>query len=372
MSISRPKLHKARSVRFSADKGAEAPTTNARSVRFSAQLKLIMILALIFLSASLTTACLPQATPNPTAEAKIASFAQTATQRAGGESEARSTAESAQVNATATRQSAAATQVVKATVIDESMRATATAIAPIIAELPFYSVDPTSGAVGWIHPPVTITVTEYHGVGYANQFPTVIARDFVMVADITWNSTYESAGCGFVLRASGDEDFPSQYMVIATGLSYGHVFFGAMVEGKPANFSDFYANDLDPDYQWESGTTNRLAVVGKGNMLYIYSNYLLLGEVDVTAPPAPLPKLPAKPQKPADLDDKVQMDQYEKALAEYEQAVASINARYAELVTEYQTADSMLEEGFVGLVGINESGDTTCRFDNAWLWLIDS
>ncbi len=37
----------------------------------------------------------------------------------------------------------------------------------------------------------------------------------------------------------------------------------------------------------------------------------------------------------------------------------------------YETYNTEFERGFVTMVAFSESGQTTCRFDNAWLWLIE-
>jgi hypothetical protein len=35
------------------------------------------------------------------------------------------------------------------------------------------------------------------------------------------------------------------------------------------------------------------------------------------------------------------------------------------------TPSVTFDRGFTAFTALNESGDTTCRFDNAWLWLLN-
>jgi hypothetical protein len=195
--------------------------------------------------------------------------------------------------------------------------ATATRIAPIQAELASYGVDPAAGQLAWIHPPVTIQTEGYLQYDYANMFAATVAQDFVMSADITWNTRFGTTGCGFVLRTDGREDEQfNQYLVIATRGAQGRVGFIIMQNGtvKDDEITDIYANGIDPLFDWQNDTTNRLTVVARGNTFTIFTNGTRIGEV---------------------------------------------------------TPSVQYERGFVAFVALNESGDTTCHYDNAWLWLLN-
>jgi hypothetical protein len=192
--------------------------------------------------------------------------------------------------------------------------ATATRLAPIREELASYGVDPDSGQLAWIHPPVTIRIEGYAQFDYANQYVETIARDFVLAADITWNTRFGSTGCGFVLRSDGDaEQNYDQYLVIATRGAQGNVIFSVMRDGDLIWADSVYANGIDPRFEWQNDTTNRLAVVARGDVFTVYSNGTRLGQWRPTY--------------------------------DYPQ-------------------------GLTAFVALNESGDTTCHYDNAWLWLL--
>jgi len=200
---------------------------------------------------------------------------------------------------------------------DADAAATATRLAPIQAELAGYGVDPAAGQLAWIHPSVTIQAEGYLQYDYANMFAATVAEDFVMSADITWNTRFGTTGCGFVLRTDGREDEQfNQYLVIATRGASGRVGFIIMENGtvKDDEITDIYANGIDPLFEWENDTTNRLTVVARGNTFTIFTNGTNIGEV---------------------------------------------------------TPSVQYERGFVAFVALNESGDTTCHFDNAWLWLMN-
>ena len=148
----------------------------------------------------------------------------------------------------------------------------AAAIEPIRAEVASYGVDPNQGDLGFTHPPISIEVTDFEDAAYRNQNLFTVARDFVLAADVTWNSAYAESGCGFVVRNNGEEEDPSQYIIGLTRGAQGHLLFAEQVEGEvDLNLvTDIYANAIDPKFEWFHGTTNRLLVVGRGQEFTIY------------------------------------------------------------------------------------------------------
>lgn len=255
-----------------------------------------------------------QANATPTIEVPESAVedadAPTATAGADGATAAQATATARSVQATATT-SAVSTQ----EVLDAA--ATATRRAPILEELATYGVDPNQGRLAWIHQPITIETEGYLQYNYANQNISTVAQDFVLAGDITWNTRFGTTGCGFVLRSDGDEEENfDQYLVIATRGASGHVGFVIMQDGevKTNEITDIYANGIDPLFEWQNDTTNRLTVVARGNTFTIYTNGTRIGEV---------------------------------------------------------TPSVAYERGFVAFVALNESGDTTCHYEDTWLWLIE-
>ena len=195
----------------------------------------------------------------------------------------------------------------------EAQAERAAAIEPIKAEVASYGVDPNQGDLGFTHPPISIEVNDFEDAAYRNQNLFTIARDFVLAADVTWNSAYAESGCGFVVRNDGEEEDPNQYIIGLTRGAEGHLLFAEQVEGEvDLNLvTDIYANGIDPKFQWQNDTTNRIAVVGRGQEFTFYSNGTRLGTV---------------------------------------------------------TGRAGFEEGFVAFIAVNRSGGIRCDFNNAWLW----
>jgi hypothetical protein len=188
---------------------------------------------------------------------------------------------------------------------------------PIKAEVATYGVDPNQGNLGFTHPPITIEENDFEDFDWKNQNLLTVARDFVFAADVTWNSAFAESGCGFVFRSDGDEENPSQYLVGMTRGAQGHVLFAEQLQGDVDlnQVTDIYANGIDPQFEWQNDTTNRIAIVGRGQEFTIYSNGTRLGTITGTQP--------------------------------------------------------QLDEGFVAFFALNRSGGIRCTFENAWLWRIN-
>ncbi len=211
--------------------------------------------------------------------------------------------------ANALRQTAEAEQVAIAAADAEH----AATLEPIRAEVATYGVDPSQGNLGFTHPHISIEENDFEEVEWRNQNLYTVAQDFVLAADVTWNSAFAESGCGFVVRSDGEEEGPSQYLIGLTRGAQGHVLFAEQVQGDvDLNLvTDIYANGIDPQFEWQNDTTNRIAIVGRGQEFTIYSNGTRLGTI---------------------------------------------------------TGQAGFEEGFVAFFALNRSGGIRCDFDNAWLW----
>jgi len=239
-------------------------------------------------AASATAGLIPTATPSP-----VISAQQT-------EAVVASTADS----------SGAETQVAKQATALAIEAATATAVAPMLAELPIYGVDASAGRPAWVHPPVVLDIAGFEQYAYANQFAATVVTDFVVAADIDWNTQFGTSGCGLVLRSNGEKDSLNQYLVVATRGGNGRVLFTVMEHGDVIEVYDLYARGIDPLFQSANDTTNRLSVVGRGSTFSVYTNGTLIGQIE----------------------------------------------------------DNRYDIGFVALVALNQSGTTHCSFTNTWLW----
>jgi len=275
--------------------------------------------------------------------------------------------ETAEARATATTRAIQSTQAVRATSVDTNKYATATASAPILAELAFYNVDTTLGHVGWITTTQTLTVTGYQQTKVA--MAPVTAADFVLASDVTWNTRYAS-GCGFMFRLNGDPNKPDAYMFIISRVATGHAVFTALVNGELANIHDFYPKDNDKSFNADNGATNRIAVVARGNILEFYSNQAKIAEVDTTQPPTPI-QMPAPPVKPPSSEGQEAMDQYLEQAEQYQDYVEQMQTQYSNALSNYSQNQAIFTDGLLGMSVLSEAGLSECKFDNTWLWVID-
>lgn len=293
--------------------------------RSSAQSSTFNVLLIASILASILASCTPQLDESdiqPAVDALSQSLTAIATQSGATPTTTETGLDGAAIRATAevaatrTAESLQVQQVEATRATEATIQAAGDLAAPIRAQLPSYGVDPSQGRLGWIHPPVTIFVEGYQEYAYENQKLATVARDFVLSADITWNTRFGTTGCGFVIRSNGDEEAVDQYLVIATRGALGHVGFIVQQDGEVIRsaFEDIYAYGIDPEFDFHNDATNRLTVVGRGDTFTIYTNNTLIGEI---------------------------------------------------------TGGYNYLEGFVAFVALNESGDTTCHYSNAWLWLLE-
>lgn len=305
-----------------------------------------------------------------TLEAISNTVRQTATAKAALDLNPNAAIETAHALATAQEQSVAATQAAQGALSVEAQAATATAIAPILAELPKYGVDPSAGRMGWIHPPASLEVQGFMDFDYVNYFISTLASDFVISADITWDAVGSESSCGFVIRSDGNTDAMDTYLATISRVASGYFLFLTVAKGEPVTGQVYYANGRDPAFDWQNGATNRLTIVGRANHFWIYTNGTLIGEVDPSAPP--FLNLPPEPEKPANTSNAEAMAAYTLQKANYDLEVAQVTAEYRARQRALQNADTTFDRGFMALVALSRAGNkATCQFDNAWLWLID-
>jgi hypothetical protein len=331
-----------------------------------------LIISLIMLI-SILSACgsgSGDAAQQSTLEAISAYVRETATAKAALDQNPNAAIETAHAQATSQEQSAAATKAAQGELSSEAQAATASAVAPILAELPKYDVDPSAGRMGWIHPPESLEVEGFMQYDYVNYFISVIAQDFVISADITWDAIGSEASCGFVLRSDGNEAAMDTYLATISRVASGHFLFLTVAKGEVVTGQDIYAYGRDPAFNWQNSATNRLTVVGRDNHFWIYTNGTLIGDVDPSAPPQLV--LPPEPEKPADAANAEAMAQFALDQANFEAESNLVRAEYRARLQALKDADTVFERGFMALVALSRAGKkATCQFDNAWLWLIE-
>lgn len=198
---------------------------------------------------------------------------------------------------------------IAATAAAEATATAAPLIAMIDAELQEYGLSTEQGHLGWMHDPVTIELDSYGQDDIQTDYPDVTASDFVVQADITWTTTTGVAGCGLAVRADPDFDHGDSYRLYMAR-------FGPLWDIEYYEAGKFYSNltGLRDALPLDDGlsSTNRVTVVAQGNRLDAYANGQELDTV----------------------------------------------------------ADIRLTQGTVAFIGWQESGNTTCTFENAWLWVL--
>ena len=300
--------------------------------------------------------------------AQMISLTATAGASSGASSE--DTLKTAEARATADVQGAAQTQADQEAYSSSDEAATATAVAPILRELPSYGVDPDEGHVSWIYPPVTLEVEEYMSTDFENRFLFTTIKDFAISSDITWNTQYGTSGCGFVLRSDGKEEKGNSYMIILSRVAEGHILFLTIANGEMAKMDDMYVPFKDPKFSWANDSTNRLTIVGRENIFTIYSNGYLIGEVTGGEPPSQ-PVYPTPPPQPEGALAGAALDRYNKLVEKYDEELEEAKSGHQAQMRVYEQYNTDYREGFVTLGVVNESGHTVCHFDNTWLFLID-
>jgi hypothetical protein len=245
------------------------------------------------------------------------------------------TAEAAATEAVATISAAATEEAIAVTVTAEAAAATRAAQpepadpsafelsgdaeTAVLEELPLYDVDPTQGGPALGHPPTELGLAGAEVSATTSEFRTLVVADFVLATDVTPDVQAGSAACGLVLRAGAETD-ALRYVVLPGPPGSGHILLQTWQGGTPLADETiaFDAAGLDPAFTEANQATNRLAVVAEGPSLTIYSNGTRLGEA---------------------------------------------------------TPDTAVAEGIVAFLIATDSPEpqateATCRFDNAWLWLL--
>jgi hypothetical protein len=216
------------------------------------------------LNSTATAELLPSSTPPPDATAPNNAQSDVATVQAQ--------ATEISVNATSTRNFVATEQAAESSATEQAFQ-------PIKQEIESYGLDTSQGRLAWTHPPLTLFVEGYLQHDFDVEYVSV-AADFMVAADITWNTQFGSTGCGYVMRSDADEEAGDRYFAIATRGGSGRVLFGVQLDGNLVldDSEDIFANGIDPLFEWQNDTTNRMVVIGRGNTFSIYTNGTHLGD----------------------------------------------------------------------------------------------
>lgn len=192
--------------------------------------------------------------------------------------------------------------------------ATAAASAILVeieAELQTVGFSTKEGRLGWIHEPVTLKVGGHLEGKPAVDYPDLTVTDFVIHSDITWESSSGLAGCGFLLRSEPDLILGKQYQFFIMRQAFNPLWDIEYYQNGDYQGSVLWLTDA-PALDYASGSTNQVTVVVQKNFMTAYANGQKLG----------------------------------------------------------RGVDNRLKQGVTAFLAWQESGETTCVFTNAWLWVL--
>lgn len=194
----------------------------------------------------------------------------------------------------------------------QELSVTATAYAPIFAQLTTFGFAPQDGVPGWIHPPIDLAIEGFQQTAFTNDFGALPLTDFVISADITMTTDFGLTGCGFILRSDGDQENPSQYVSLITRGGNGSVAYVRQIGGEFEFVEIPTIAGSDPNFDAQNGATNEFTVVAQGGQLTYYTNGVQVGSF----------------------------------------------------------SGAELSAGVVSMVAVSESGRTQCQFNDTWLFVI--
>jgi hypothetical protein len=192
--------------------------------------------------------------------------------------------------------------------------ATATAeavLATIETELQAYGLSTNEGHLGWVHDPVTLKVSSHLESKQTVDYPDLKVTDFVVHSDITWESSSGLAGCGFLLRSDPDLIRGKQYQFFIMRRAFSPLWDIEYYQNGEYAGSVLWLSAA-PALDYASGGLNQVTVVVQKNFMTGYANGQKLG----------------------------------------------------------RGVDNRLKQGVTAFLAWQESGETTCTFSNAWLWVL--
>lgn len=142
----------------------------------------------------------------------------------------------------------------------------------------------------------------------------LVADDFLLKADITWESTGGFAGCGFYFRSEANIEQGEQYvyeMIRLSGMPAWDIVLMEFGQPKKNVTGVLTAGAINQD----NGATNEVILMAKDGEFTVYINDQRIG-------------------------------------------------------TYYDYAETR-SDGYFAWDAWQESGETTCRYENTWVWLME-
>jgi hypothetical protein len=101
----------------------------------------------------------------------------------------------------------------------------------------------------------------------------------------------------------------------------------------------------------------------------LYTNGVLIGEVDITQPPSDSIAVPPAPVLLPGASPSLAQD-YQNQINQLNASIGLLNGQLAQAKQNFTTSNVGLTDGYLGFMGFSQSGTTTCTFNNAWLFIL--
>jgi hypothetical protein len=173
---------------------------------------------------------------------------------------------------------------------------------------------PRDGRLGWMQEfPIFIEISGHDEATFSPFPEDLVAADFILKTDITWDSTEGYATCGFVFRYDPESRRGGQYQFAMTrfsGLPAWEIFYNEY-NRTPVEITGLRTSGA---IDQRPGATNRLILLAQEDRFTLYANGRKLG-------------------------------------------------------TFYDHGDFQ-QEGVFAFSASHDSGLTTCTYENTWVWLL--
>ena len=203
----------------------------------------------------------------------------------------------------------------KATAAAEATSTAEVLIAKIDEELQTIDYSTDSGSFGWAQEGVeVISLDPYYPYIYSPFAEGLIASDFILSIEITWESTGGFAGCGFFFRSEANFEDGEQYefqTIRLSGLPAWDIIVNKYGEFQRNITGVLTAGAINQ----EQGSMNKYLFIAEGGKFTLYVNDQRIGSY-------------------------------------HDYSVTRADGRFA-------------------FTGWQESGETTCTFKNSWVWLLE-
>jgi hypothetical protein len=206
------------------------------------------------------------------------------------------------------------TQDLTATAAVEATAAAEVILGEIDTELQKVNLSTAEGSLGWIGvETIEIIVDQWNSTFYEPVAGEQQFANFVLYADVTWDSTSGVAGCGIIFRSGSNLEESKQY-------KFNTIRFSGL-PGWAVELHEYgrWQSNATGDIKFSSAinmeakSTNSYVLVAKDTVLTVYVNDTRLSNVTV----------------------------------------------------------SSLSTGRIAFFGWQESGLTTCTYNNAWIWELE-